>query len=276
MPAGKPTRPETSRGLSLPRVADPKVQQALDLISDALRDLQRDPPLPRTGSTGDVYYRDASGRVVALAIGATGEILTVAGGSPTWAAGGSGGVTDGDKGDITVSGGGLAWSIDAGVVTNAKLATVASGIIKGRSTAGAGVVEDLTGTQATALLDTFTAGAKGLAPASGGGTANYLRADGTWATPPTGTTVSTATVDIDFGATPDTTATATVAAAWVAAGTKIILRPQGDTADHTAEDALIEEVEAVATNLVAGVGFDVIAHSPLGSTGQYRFAAVGV
>ena len=40
-----------------------------------------------------------------------------------------------------------------------------------------------TGTQATALLDVFTSGAKGLVPASGGGTTNFLRADGTWAVP---------------------------------------------------------------------------------------------
>jgi hypothetical protein len=35
----------------------------------------------------------------------------------------------------------------------------------------------------TALLATFTAGARGLAPASGGGTVNFLRADGVWAAP---------------------------------------------------------------------------------------------
>ena len=83
-------------------------------------------------------------------------------------------------GDVT---GATALTIADDAVTNAKLANMATATIKGRSTAGAGDPEDLTGTQATALLDTFTSVAKGLAPASGGGTANFLRADGSWAAP---------------------------------------------------------------------------------------------
>ena len=73
--------------------------------------------------------------------------------------------------------------VASATLTNAKLANVATATIKGRATAGTGDPEDLTGTQATALLDTFTSGAKGLVPASGGGTTNFLRADGTWAAP---------------------------------------------------------------------------------------------
>lgn len=38
----------------------------------------------------------------------------------------------------------------------------------------------------TALLNAFTSALKGLVPASGGGTTNFLRADGTWAAPPGG------------------------------------------------------------------------------------------
>ena len=83
-------------------------------------------------------------------------------------------------GDVT---GATALTIANDAVTNAKLANMATARIKGRVTVGTGDPEDLTGAQATALLDVFTSGAKGLAPASGGGTTNFLRADGTWAAP---------------------------------------------------------------------------------------------
>lgn len=70
-------------------------------------------------------------------------------------------------------------------VTNAILADMAGNTIKGRLST-TGDPQDLTGTQLTTLLDIFTSSLKGLAPASGGGTTNFLRADGTWAAPPGG------------------------------------------------------------------------------------------
>jgi hypothetical protein len=87
--------------------------------------------------------------------------------------------TAGGSDQITVAAG----NISANVVDNTKLATVATATFKGRTTAGTGNVEDLSATQATALLNTFSSTLKGLAPSSGGGTANFLRADGTWAAP---------------------------------------------------------------------------------------------
>lgn len=92
------------------------------------------------------------------------------------------------SGDVSFASGGGAGTIANNAVTNAKAADMATGTFKGRSTAGTGDPEDLTGTQATALLDAFTSGAKGLVPASGGGTTNFLRADGSWAAPPGGGT----------------------------------------------------------------------------------------
>jgi hypothetical protein len=64
------------------------------------------------------------------------------------------------------------------------LAVIPDGTILGNNTGGATAPQDLSGTEVTALLNLFTSSLKGLAPASGGGTVNYLRADGTWAAPP--------------------------------------------------------------------------------------------
>lgn len=44
------------------------------------------------GATGDTYYRDASGNFVRLAAGSTNDVLTIAGGIPSWAPT-SGGIT---------------------------------------------------------------------------------------------------------------------------------------------------------------------------------------
>jgi hypothetical protein len=91
---------------------------------------------------------------------------------------------DGDKGDVTVGGAGTTLTIDNNAVTYAKMQDVsATSRFLGRITAGAGDPEELTGTQATTLLDVFTSLLKGLVPASGGGTTNFLRADGTFAAP---------------------------------------------------------------------------------------------
>jgi len=53
-------------------------------------------------------------------------------------------LSDGDKGDITVSSSGAAWTIDSGAVTYAKIQNVsATDKLLGRSTAGAGVIEEI-------------------------------------------------------------------------------------------------------------------------------------
>ncbi len=115
-------------------------------------------------------------------------------------AGASSGTNTGDQtitltGDVTGTGtGSFATAIAANAVSNAKLAQVATATLKGRATAGSGNVEDLTATQATALLNEVTGdagagGAKGLVPAPNAGDAaggKFLKADGTWTVPPVG------------------------------------------------------------------------------------------
>lgn len=88
------------------------------------------------------------------------------------------------SGDVSGSGAtAITTTIGANKVTNAMLAQVASSSFLGRVTAATGNVETLTGTQATTLLNVFSSTLKGVVPESGGGTVNYLRADGTWSTP---------------------------------------------------------------------------------------------
>lgn len=86
-------------------------------------------------------------------------------------------LADGDKGDITVSGSGATWTIDNDVVTYAKMQNVsATDKILGRSTAGAGDVEEIPCTAAgRALIDDADAAAQ--RTTLGLGTAAMLASD---------------------------------------------------------------------------------------------------
>lgn len=84
------------------------------------------------------------------------------------------------------------------------------------------------------------------------------------------------TFEIDFGL-GAFCATATVAAAWVAADSEIVFAPNHTaTADHSVEETLVEGVTVAVTALTAGVSFSVMAVAPSGTTGLHRFSYVGV
>lgn len=70
-------------------------------------------------------------------------------------------------------------STHTGTQASSTVTAAATARILGRITAGAGAVEELTGTQATTLLDVFTGALKGLVP-SGGTASTFLRGDGSW------------------------------------------------------------------------------------------------
>lgn len=92
--------------------------------------------------------------------------------------GGGTGITDGDKGDITVSSNGSVWTVDNNVITYAKMQDVSTtGRILGRSSAGAGDIEEISiGPGLTFSGGTLTAGGNldyGLITGSVTGTLDY-------------------------------------------------------------------------------------------------------
>jgi hypothetical protein len=117
------------------------------------------------------------------------------------AAGGGGGgtggdVTDGDHGDITVSGNGAIWMIDPTVISSAAR-TVLDDVDTAamRTTLGLGNVNNT----ADAAKPQFTPTLPGIVPASGGGATNFLRADGLWQAPAGGSGGGTGVTDGDKG-----------------------------------------------------------------------------
>jgi len=107
----------------------------------------------------------------------------------------TGGVSDGDKGDITVSGSGATWTIDNDVVTYAKMQNVsATSRILGRKTASAGDAEECTLSEVLDFIgsaaqgDIFYRGASSWARLAAGSPGQVLQANGaganpTWVTP---------------------------------------------------------------------------------------------
>jgi len=84
----------------------------------------------------------------------TNQVLSWDGSDYAWVAqGGGGSLSDGDKGDITVSSSGAVWTVDDTVITFAKMQNVATDSFIGRTTAGTGSPETLSASDARAILN---------------------------------------------------------------------------------------------------------------------------
>jgi len=77
----------------------------------------------------------------------------------------------------------LPFSQLSGQATLAQLPSIGTLTILGNITGGTATPTALSETQVTSMIQVFTSSLSGAVSASGGGTANFLRADGTWASP---------------------------------------------------------------------------------------------
>lgn len=140
-------------------------------------------------SVGDLIIGTGVNTASRLGVGANNYVLTSNGTTATWATTAITGINQ-LTGDV-VAGPGTGSqisTIQAGVVSNAKLALAPALTIKGNNTGGVGAVLDLTPVKVTAMLvpvvgDSGTGGTAGIVPTPGAGTfaaGDFLAADGTW------------------------------------------------------------------------------------------------
>jgi len=148
---------------------------------------------------------------------------------------------------------------------------------KGNNTGSTANPADITSTQLTADLNQFTSLLQGMAPASGGGTTNYLRADGSWAAPAGVGTVTSIGVSVPafLSVTPSTiTSNGTFAISLSGTALPIANGGTGQTTAAAAFNAL--NPMTTTGDILYESATNVASRLAVGTTGQVLTVVAGV
>ena len=207
----------------------------------------------------------------------------------TIASTGGGGISDGDKGDITVSGSGSTWTIDNQVITDAKLRDSAATSVIGRAAGSSGSVADITasadnqvlvrtsgsltfGTITSASVSDFNEAVQDAAfnavVAGDGIDLNYNDAANTLTIT---NKIKVGQVTIDFGAIEDTSLVHTVSAPWITSSTILMANMAYEsTTDHDPDDIMWDQVTVAPGQIINATSFQLALTAPEGTWGKYK------
>lgn len=165
----------------------------------------------------------------------------------------------------------ITLTLGANAVANSQLAEMATNTIKGNNTGVTANAADLTVAQVNAILPVFTSSLNGLAPLSGGGTTNYLRADGSWVAPPGATSGTVTSVGVSGGTTGLTTSGGPITASGTITLAGTLAIASGGTGNTsataafnalspmtTAGDIIIGGVSGAGTRLAIGTSGQIL------------------
>jgi hypothetical protein len=91
-----------------------------------------------------------------------------------------------------------------------------------------------------------------------------------------GSSILTATAEVDFGSVGTSMMEVIVPAAWAGTATPFSVTISPNLTDHDYEDVIVEQMKAIVGEVDVGIGFTVYVHAPEDTWGRYNVTIRGI